>query len=431
MKRVIPVLLALALIAAGYYWYTTRSNGNLFSTSGPGASERIFGSGSIEADIVAITAEIEGRIVAMYADEGDEVKQGDLLVTLDTSLLEAQRNQLQAGLDTAQANLAEVKSPPRPEDVAAAEAQLRQAQAARRGAFTVWQQALALARNPLDLNVEVENARGQVAVLQKEVESAQADLKKATIQRDEAARNQLNNEAIVMSQVAELGVKAAQANLAASEAELAGGQRQLALFIAMRDNPVALITQAHAAESAYMQGAAAAQLAQAQLALVRAGPLPEEIAIADAQVEQAQAAVEHVQVQVDKMSLTAPRNGVITNRAVNPGELAAPGNILLEVGDLDKVKLTVYVPETQIGQVQVGQTGQVNVDAYPNETFEGCVTYISPEAEFTPKNVQTKEERVNLVFAVKISLANPAHRLKPGMPADAEILIDTSGCTVP
>jgi HlyD family secretion protein len=283
----------------------------------------------------------------------------------------------------------------------------------------------------LDLNVEVENARGQVAVLQKEVESAQANLKKATIQRDEAARDQLNDEAIVMSQVAELDVKAAQANLAASEAELAGGQRQLALLSDMRDNPVALVTQAHAAESGYRQSSAAAQVAQAQLALVQAGPRPEEVAIADAQVQQAQAAVQHVQVQVEKMSLTAPRNGVITNRAINPGELAAPGNILLEVGDLDQVKLTVYVPETQIGLVQVGQTAHVNVDAYPNETFEGCVTYISPEAEFTPKNVQTKEERVNLVFAVKVSLANPAHRLKPGMPADAEILSGTSGCTTP
>jgi HlyD family secretion protein len=428
MKRVIPILIVLVLIVVGYYGYTTLNHGSLVGSSEAGANQHIFGSGSIEAEIVVITAEIEGRIVAMYADEGDEVKQGDLLVTLDSSLLEAKQNQLQAALDTARANLAEVKSPPRPEDVAAAEAQLQQAQAARRGAFTVWQQAMALANNPLDLNVEVENARGQVAVLKKEVESAQADLKEATIQRDEAAHNQLNNEAIVMSQVAELGVKAAQANLAASEAELAGGQRQLALLMAMRDNPVALITQAHAAESGYLQGAAAAQLAQAQLALVQAPPMPEEIAIADAQVEQAQAAVEHVQVQVDKMSLTSPRNGIITNRAVNPGELAAPGNILLEVGDLDKVKLTVYVPETQIGLVQVGQTAHVNVDAYPNETFEGCVTYISPQAEFTPKNVQTKEERVNLVFAVKISLANPNHRLKPGMPADAEILADTSGC---
>jgi HlyD family secretion protein len=428
MKRVIPILIVLALIAGGYYWYTTLNHGRLFGASDPGASQRIFGSGSIEADIVAVSAEIEGRVVAVYADEGDEVKQGDLLVALDTSLLEAQRKQLQAALDTARANLAEVKSPPRPEDVAAAQAQVQQAQAARKGAYTVWQQASALVENPLDLNVEVENARGQVAVLQKEVESAQANLKKATIQRDEAARDQLNDEAIVMSQVAELDVKAAQANLAASEAELAGGQRQLALLSDMRDNPVALVTQAHAAESGYRQSSAAAQVAQAQLALVQAGPMPEEVAIADAQVQQAQAAVQHVQVQVEKMSLTAPRNGVITNRAINPGELAAPGNILLEVGDLDRVKLTVYVPETQIGLVQVGQTAHVNVDAYPNETFEGCVTYISPEAEFTPKNVQTKEERVNLVFAVKVSLANPAHRLKPGMPADAEILSGTSGC---
>jgi HlyD family secretion protein len=74
--------------------------------------------------------------------------------------------------------------------------------------------------------------------------------------------------------------------------------------------------------------------------------------------------------------------------------------------------------------VDIGQTAQVTVDAYPDETFEGTVTFIALEAEFTPKNVQTEEERVNLVFAVKISLENPDHRLKPGMPADAEILSD-------
>jgi HlyD family secretion protein len=124
------------------------------------------------------------------------------------------------------------------------------------------------------------------------------------------------------------------------------------------------------------------------------------------------------------MTLTAPRDGVITERPASPGELAAPGAALMNLGDLDHVTLTVFIPETQIGRVGVGQAAHVAVDAYPGETFEGTVTFIALEAEFTPKNVQTEEERVNLVFAVKISLDNPDHRLKPGMPADAQIISD-------
>jgi hypothetical protein len=112
---------------------------------------------------------------------------------------------------------------------------------------------------------------------------------------------------------------------------------------------------------------------------------------------------------------------LISHKLVNPGELAAPGTVLLELSDIDTVDLTVYIPETLIGQVKVGQQARVYVDAYPGEVFEGTVSFIAHEAEFTPRNVQTKEERVNLVFGVKITLDNPNHRLKPGMPADAEL----------
>jgi multidrug resistance efflux pump len=108
---------------------------------------------------------------------------------------------------------------------------------------------------------------------------------------------------------------------------------------------------------------------------------------------------------------------------VNVGELAAPNFSLLTIADLDQVTLTVYVPENQIGLVKVGQTVHVNVDSFPERTFSGEVVHIASRAEFTPKNVQTKEERVSTVFAVKIGIPNPDHALKPGMPADAQILV--------
>ena len=249
MRRVIPILILLILIGAGVYWWTTQRETAATSSAAPigppwgeETDNRIFGSGTIEAEIIAITTEIGGRIVAMHADKGDEVEHGDLLVELDTSLLRANQNQLEAALASARANLAEVSAPPRPEDVAAAEAEVQQAKAARDGAYVVWQAMGSIVEDPLELNVQIDAARGELAILEKMVEAAQAGLKAAEIQRDEAARNQLNDEAMTMSQVAVKQADAARANLAAAEAELTGAQSQLALLIAMRDNPLALIT---------------------------------------------------------------------------------------------------------------------------------------------------------------------------------------------
>ncbi len=422
MKRVIPILLLLALAGGGYYWWTTRATNAAPLFTSQVKSTQITGSGTIEAEIVAITSEIGGRITALHADEGDEVKSGALLVELDPATLRAQRDQQQAALVAARANLANVSAPPRPEAVAAAQAAVQQAEASRDGANAVWQQAQAVVTDPLELNAQVDTTRGQIAMLEKQVEAAQAALKTAEIQSEEAARNQSNDEGVTQSQAAVKQVDAARVGLALTQAELTGARSQLALLIALRDKPLALITQANTSRMAAVQASAAVTVAQAKLVSTKAGAMAEDVAIAQAQVRQAEAAVALADVQLGKLALTAPRGGVITERPLNVGELAAPGAILLNLGDLDQVTLTVFIPETQIGRVKPGQAARVSVDAYPGQTFQGTVTFIRPEAEFTPKNVQTQEERVNLVFAVKISLDNPDHRLKPGMPADVEIV---------
>jgi len=422
MKRAIPILLLLALAGGGYYWWTTRATNAAPLFTSRAKSAQIIGSGTIEAEIVAITSEIGGRITAFHTDEGDEVKPGALLVELDPATLQAQRDQQQAALAAARANLANVSAPPRPETVAAAQAAVQQAEASRDGAYAVWEQAQAVVADPLELNAQVDSTRGQIAMLEKQVEAAQAALKAAEIQSEEAARNQSNDEGVTQSQAAAKQVDAARVGLAITQAELAGARSQLALLVALRDKPLGLITQANTSRMAAMQATAAVTVAQAKLASAKAGAMPEDIAIAQAQVRQAEAAVALADVQLGKLKLTAPRGGIITERPLNAGELATPGAILLNLGDLDRVTLTVFIPETQIGRVKPGQVARVNVDAYPGQTFQGTVTFIRPEAEFTPKNVQTQEERVNLVFAVKISLDNPDHRLKPGMPADVEIV---------
>jgi HlyD family secretion protein len=172
--------------------------------------------------------------------------------------------------------------------------------------------------------------------------------------------------------------------------------------------------------------------AQAQYDLQAAGTRPEQrsaaeaqataaqwqAAAAGAQVTAAQASLNALDVQIGRLSVTAPVDGVVLARAIQPGEFASPGAPLLVVGQLDELTITVYVPETRYGQLQLGQSATVTVDSYPGATFIARVTHIADQAEFTPRNVQTAEGRKTTVFAIKLSIANPDGRLKPGMPAD-------------
>ena len=128
-----------------------------------------------------------------------------------------------------------------------------------------------------------------------------------------------------------------------------------------------------------------------------------------------------IDAQIAQLTLVAPIDGVVTSRSIYPGETASPGVSLMSIADLSTLKLVVYIPETQYGWVRLNAPVEVTVDAYPGRAFPGTVLYIAREAEFTPRNVQTEEERVNLVFAVEIRIENPGGELKPGMPADVAI----------
>jgi multidrug efflux pump subunit AcrA (membrane-fusion protein) len=193
---------------------------------------------------------------------------------------------------------------------------------------------------------------------------------------------------------------------------------------AMRNNPQELQAQVDEAEAQYQAAEAVVQMAQAQLDALQAGATDEEIAIVEAQVEQAQAALDGLIALHGKLTIAAPLGGLVLERSIHEGELAAPGATLITLGDLDKVTLTVYVPEDQLGKVLIGQEVEVRVDSFPERAFIGTVVAIAHEAEFTPRNVQTQEERVNMVFAVDVSIPNPDHALKPGLPADAVIVVE-------
>jgi len=146
---------------------------------------------------------------------------------------------------------------------------------------------------------------------------------------------------------------------------------------------------------------------------------PEELRAAEARVTQAQAARDLFAKSVADCLITAPVDGVVTSRPARVGELVGPGTTVMVVTDLDPVSLMIYVSETELARVKLGATAEVRIDAARSRVFNGRVTYISPTAEFTPKNVQTREDRVKLVFGVKLELGNEDRALKPGMPADA------------
>jgi len=200
-----------------------------------------------------------------------------------------------------------------------------------------------------------------------------------------------------------------------------------ALPEAAQDTPdgIALAGQVDAAEAGLAN-------AEAQYDLSAAGARPEQLAAAEAQLnaagaqaamaaaqaQVAQAAVEVIAVQIAKLTITAPADGVVLSRAIEPGEVAVPGAALLVLGRLDDLTITVYVPEDRYGVLRQGQAAQVSVDSYPGRVFAAAVSHIADHAEFTPRNVQTAEGRQSTVFAIKLTLDNADGALKPGMPAD-------------
>jgi HlyD family secretion protein len=166
------------------------------------------------------------------------------------------------------------------------------------------------------------------------------------------------------------------------------------------------------------------QQADQQYTLVRKGPRKEDIDQARARFEQARQAFELARTQLGYATLMAPSAGVILSKNVEPMEYVSPGTAVVTMANLDPVWLRAYVEEADLGRVKVGQKAYVTTDSFPGKRYEGRVAFIASEAEFTPKAVETRKERTKLVYRIKIDIANPAMELKPGMPADAEILLD-------
>jgi HlyD family secretion protein len=177
------------------------------------------------------------------------------------------------------------------------------------------------------------------------------------------------------------------------------------------------------AEARLTVAAAQRRAAAEALAKVRRLARPEEVQAAEARLEQARAAADLLARTIADCTIKAPAAGTVTHKTVEAGELVIPGTTVATLADLSSVYVMIYITERELGRVRLGDAAEVRIDAFPDRAFIGRVTYISPEAEFTPKNVQTKEDRVKLVFGVKVEIENREGLLKPGLPADATLRV--------
>jgi HlyD family secretion protein len=171
------------------------------------------------------------------------------------------------------------------------------------------------------------------------------------------------------------------------------------------------------AKSRLAESESVLKLAQGNLTRIDAAK--QDIEVATAQINSISASLNQASIQLAYTQLKSPIDGIITSRNIEPGETVNSGREVLTVSDLSRVDLKIFVDETEIGKVKPGQKVDVKVDTFPGKTYTGTVSFISPEGEFTPKIIQTKKERVKLVYLVKVSIANPNFELKSGMPADA------------
>ena len=213
-------------------------------------------------------------------------------------------------------------------------------------------------------------------------------------------------------------LRRAEDQLAQARAELDAATRDLERLSGLAERGSATEKSRDDAATRAEVAERAVAAATAQLDKLVAGPRRQEIEVARAQRASAEAMVAAVNQQITDATVAAPTDGVITARVAEPGEVLPPGATLAVLTDIDRPSLTVWIDEPNLSQVTLGQTVEVRVDGR-DEAFEGTVSYISPVAEFTPKNVQTPDERAKLVFRVKVALDNGDRIFKPGMPADA------------
>jgi HlyD family secretion protein len=463
----ISLLLALAAInVAGCDTLTADPAGDIIEASGV-----------IEAEDISIASEISGKILDVYVKEGDSVKAGDLLFALEDDLLVKQLEQSQATYESALEQQKGARA-----GVQAAQSALSSAESSLAAAEIHYDQVLAQAQSLAEPNrVDDWNQYSSSQVNLPSWYFQQEELISAAENEVTHAldfyNNELNKLEEITSQFSSEDYLAAERRLAEAQAafEVAellnerdigyDGREYLEDFVKTIFDKAE--TELEAAEKAYeqilsdpeykeileararvsvakerydiaqdnlnanFQGeySLEVQAAQAVVNQAKAGILGARAQITLAEtnlqgaainVQQAKAALELVKLQLGKLSIYSPISGVVLTRTIKPGEIIGAGFTAISIGNLEDLSVTVYLPENRYGQVDLGDLADLSIDSYPDNVFEAVVIRIADQAEYTPRNVQTQEERQNTVYAVKLSVRNPSGKLKPGMPADVK-----------
>jgi HlyD family secretion protein len=375
MRIAVPIaLLVIAGLAYGY-------NERLF---GHGRAAGVSVTGTIEAIQVDVSVKITGRIVKRLVEEGDPIAKGQLLVSLDDTELVADVRRQQAVVQTADATLRDLLRGARPEEIEEARAVVARARAQLEDLL-----AGSRAQEVEDAKMAVESAR------------ASRLLKERELQR----LTELHRKDLISLQDLDRAREAYEV----TSAQERGAREKLSMTV---EGP-----RRHQIEAARAEMAAA----ERRLALLLAGSRPDQIEAARGQLAQARSTLAVLESRLRESTVVSPINGLVLRKNLEVGETANPGVSILTLMDPREIWVRAYVPETQIGHVKIGQEARVTIDGHPGRAFAGRVKEIASEAEYTPKNVQTKKERVNLVYRIKVTVDNRDGILKPGMVADVDV----------
>jgi HlyD family secretion protein len=386
-RRVVLVLLLLA--AAGYggwYWYTGSANRN---------TSFIPVSGNLELTQVDLSFKTAGRMTELAVREGDFVKKGDLIAKLDAAQLDQQLLRDQAAIASAQSayqqlqTSIEYQQATLESDISTRRAELAQAQARL-------DDLLAGSRPE-----EIQQAQSAVTDAKAWNDQARSDWERAQtlFAREDISKAQYDQ---------------ARAKLDSTTAQLRQAEDKSAL---VKEGPRAQEITGARAQVARAQ--AAVQTAEANRIEIRRKQ--QELAARRAEIERNTAQAGMTRTQIADATVVAPIDGVVLVKAAEAGEVIAAGSTIVSLGDLEHPWLRAYINETDLGRVKVGGKARLTTDSFPGKTYDGRISFIASEAEFTPKQIQTKEERVKLVYRIKIEVENSRHELKNNMPVDAEI----------
>ena len=388
MKRLLPIV--IVVVAAGGYFAWSRLNVVDENT--------LHLSGNIEFRKIDIAFKTAGKLLELTVEEGANVKQGQLLASLDREQMTRMRLRDSSSIDVAQSNLLQLRTAIQYQKATLeAETNLRQAEL---------RQARAKLQELLD------GARPQ------EIEQSRAQLGDLKVARDQARREYDRAQKLISQEdISQSQFDQFKARFDSTSAQVQNAEQRLALIL---EGPRK--TDIEAARAAVARAEAALKITQAQSLDIQRKE--EDLSARRADVERSKASVSVIDSQLDDTILVSPVDGVVLVKSADPGEVLAAGTPLLTLGEIDKPWLRGYVPQSKLGRIQLGMSVTIRSDSYPNKTYTGKISFIASEAEFTPKQIQTNEERVKLVYRIKVDVENSHRELKLNMPVDAEIRLN-------